>query len=596
MIKNLLEDLRFLPRKYKKLLMISLDVILILVSSILCEFLLVGYITPISRSLVIYIFIVSVLLVLIFLYKDNYSFATRYFDTDAISSIFLASILLIIILYILGKILSFRYFSENFIITQNLIFILLTISVRIFFKYLLYQHSFQKRHEIKNLIFGASFEGIKFLKQNKNLKDKDFVGFIDEDINKIGTIIENLKVYSIAEIKLLLKKYKISTIYMCSKSISQFKRNELESIFENYNIKLEHPIIDQNNFFKDDNNIDFGDYENYFDGKKILITGCAGSIGQEIFLSLINLKVKKIIGLDKNEETIAALKINLKKNKLNNDKYELKLFDVCNIENCNFLLKEEKFDIVFHAAAYKHVDIVEENPTTAIFNNIIGLHNIIDSSAKNGVDNFVFVSTDKAVNPSNIMGSTKRYGELIVKFYKKLSGRKYISVRFGNVIGSSGSLLQILKKQLVAGGPITLTHPEATRYFMTIKEAVSLVLKSTTLNDNGDIYVLKMGDPINIYKLMKDFLKNNNSKEKTETNDGIEIKTIGLRPGEKLHEELFYNDAKSTSTPTILKENITKEMNDLEINNLIAEIKLINSENLEKINKKMKTLIDGFAQ
>ena len=361
------------------------------------------------------------------------------------------------------------------------------------------------------------------------------------------------------------------------------------SIFNNYGIDLEFPHFDQNNFFKDEQKVDFGKYDNFFKDKTILITGCAGSIGQEIFLRLLNLNVKKIIGIDKNEEMIASLKINLKKNKSLDLNYKLKLIDVCNLENCKDLFQNYKFDIIFHAAAYKHVDIVEENPNTAIYNNIIGLDNILKLSKENNVQNFVFVSTDKAVYPSNIMGSTKRVGEILTKYYKKIINKNYISVRFGNVIGSSGSLLQILKKQLVSGGPITLTHPEATRYFMTIKEAVSLVLKSTTIEGNGDIYVLKMGDPINIYSLIKQFLKNNNQHEKNNNNNnGIEIKTIGLRPGEKLHEQLFYEDAKKTNVNSILRENINHELEESDFKNLISNINEINSKNIEDIKSQIK--------
>ena len=190
------------------------------------------------------------------------------------------------------------------------------------------------------------------------------------------------------------------------------------SIFNNYGIDLEFPHFDQNNFFKDEQKVDFGKYDNFFKDKTILITGCAGSIGQEIFLRLLNLNVKKIIGIDKNEEMIASLKINLKKNKSLDLNYKLKLIDVCNLENCKDLFQNYKFDIIFHAAAYKHVDIVEENPNTAIYNNIIGLDNILKLSKENNVQNFVFVSTDKAVYPSNIMGSTKelvKYSQSIIK-------------------------------------------------------------------------------------------------------------------------------------------------------------------------------------
>ena len=594
MLNNFIDDLKFLPRKYKKLLLIISDYILIAISSVLCEFILIGYFSPISRSLVLYIFISIFLITLISIYKNNYSLVTKYLDTSAISSILFSSIFLALILFIIGKFINFRYFSLNFVVSQNLIFIFLTISTRIFFKYILYQHNSANFNKRNCLIFGASIEGIKFL--NQNLNEYRVLGFIDEDINKIGTIIENKKVYSIADVTKIIKKNKISKLFICAKSISEFKKNEIFSIFIKYDIDIEFPKLNNDNFIKSDDNINFGNYENYFDNKTILITGCSGSIGQEIFLRLLNMNVKKIIGIDKNEETIAALKINLKKNKSRNKNYEIKLIDICNKNNCEYLFQENKFDIIFHAAAYKHVDIVEENPGTAIFNNIIGLNNILRLSNENQAEKFVFISTDKAVNPINIMRSTKRLGEIMTNYYKNFTNKKYISVRFGNVIGSSGSLLQILKKQLASGGPITLTDPKATRYFMTIKEAVSLVLKSTTIDDDGDIYVLKMGEPINIYFLMKQFLKNNNTFEKRNNSDGIEIKTIGLRPGEKLHEELFYNDASSTSVNSIMKENIYNPINKDKFNYLISKIENIDLKNFREVKDQISSLINDFSK
>lgn len=594
MLNNFIEDLRFLPRKYKKLLLIFSDYFLIFFSSLLCEFILVGYFPPISRSLLLYILIVTLLITVIFVFKNNYAFATRHFDTSAISSIIFSTFILVIILFLLSHIIKFRYLNYNFIFIQNLIFVFSTLCSRIFFKYFLYQIKNNDLKENKNLIFGASEEGIKFLK--KNINTLNIIGFIDEDINKIGSIIENKRVYSLADVKKIIKKNKIKKVYVCAKSISEFKKNEIFSVFKNSKIDLEFPNFDQNNFFKDEVIIDYGKYENFFKDKTILITGCAGTIGQEIFLRLFDLEPKKIIGIDKNEEMIASLKINLNKKKgYDSLDYQLKLMDICNEENCKDLFHENNFDIIFHAAAYKHVDIVEQNPNISIYNNIIGLNNILSFSKENRVENFVFVSTDKAVYPSNIMGTTKRIGEIITNYYKEITKKNYISVRFGNVIGSSGSLLQILKKQLTTGGPLTLTHPEATRFFMTIKEAVSLVLKSVTIDDDGDIYVLKMGDPINIYSLIKKFLKNNGHNEKKD-NGEIEIKIIGLRPGEKLHEELFYNNAEHTNIKSILKENIRHKMNDREYKNFISSLNKINDTNILNIKTQMKKLVDDYSK
>ena len=297
------------------------------------------------------------------------------------------------------------------------------------------------------------------------------------------------------------------------------------------------------------------DYKN----KTIFITGGAGSIGSEICSQLYNLNPKKIIVIDNSELNIANLKRSLMLLK-NSEIVRPYLIDVCSHQDLKKLFYKFKPNFVFHAAAHKHVDIVEENPNFSIRNNVLGINNVLKLSREIKVTNFIFISTDKAVRPKNTMGQTKKAGEIITTFYSKFNKKNlnYNSVRFGNVIGSSGSFMQILKKQLNDGGPITITSKKATRFFMTINDAVCLVIQAPFLGESGNTFVLKMGNSINIYQMVLDIIKKNNLKVKNKkmTNGDIEIKIIGLRDGEKVHEELFETNknVSKTQNPLVLVE------------------------------------------
>ena len=269
--------------------------------------------------------------------------------------------------------------------------------------------------------------------------------------------------------------------------------------------------------------------------------------------------------------------------------------DLTNKDLLDNFFHSKQIDIVFHAAAHKHVDIVEENINYSCRNNLKSILNVLKACNSSNIKNFVFVSTDKAVRPTNIMGLTKRCGELITYYFsQKNLSNNYCSVRFGNVIGSSGSLLEILRKQVHDGGPITLTDKKATRYFMTISDAVSLVLKSTSLKKNGKILVLNMGKPINIYQLIKSFLKENSLSENNfsdpQVKNSIEIKTIGLRKGEKLHEELFYDDKYEKCDDMIFSENIDEKYSKIDLDKFEKELNdFINANSNIEVRQFLKT-------
>jgi FlaA1/EpsC-like NDP-sugar epimerase len=276
---------------------------------------------------------------------------------------------------------------------------------------------------------------------------------------------------------------------------------------------------------------------NFIEGKRVLVTGAGGSIGSELCNQISQCHPAKLYALGHGENSLFLLpqKIKTWSKKQQEDRLEIIVADIRDEIRMHNVFSRTKPEIVFHAAAHKHVPLMEKNLEEAITNNILGTRNVIKQSKKHQVERFVLISTDKAVEPVNVMGMTKRVAELIVKNAAEETGLPYVSVRFGNVLGSRGSVVPFFKKQIAAGGPVTVTHPEVERFFMTIPEAVQLVLQAFALGSDGDIFILDMGEQIKIKDLAKELIKLSG----LEVGRDIEIIFTGLRPGEKLSEKLF---------------------------------------------------------
>ena len=281
-------------------------------------------------------------------------------------------------------------------------------------------------------------------------------------------------------------------------------------------------------------------------GKVVLVTGAAGSIGSELCRQIRSYGPRQLICLDQNESGIFYLQMEFAETK-KDDTIQFCVADVRDSERMRIIFREFRPNIVFHAAAYKHVPIMEKNVAEALNNNVFALLSLLDISAENACQAFVLISSDKAVNPRNVMGATKRLGEMILAC-RYTNSMRCVSVRFGNVLGSSGSVIPVLQRQLISGQPLTITHPEVSRFFMTTREAVSLILQAFTLGDHGDILVLDMGEPVSILQLAKTLIRLSGKSE-----DEVSIRFTGLRDGEKLHEELFFatEEVCATSQPRI---------------------------------------------
>jgi len=278
-------------------------------------------------------------------------------------------------------------------------------------------------------------------------------------------------------------------------------------------------------------------------GKRILVTGAGGSIGSELCRQLTAMGPREIILLDKDENSIFEIDNDLRDASGNGVKIHPVIANIKNGDRLKVLFDKYQPEIVFHAAAHKHVPLMELNVSEAILNNVLGTINVVETAAELGVERFIFISTDKAVNPTSVMGATKKIGEVVVQDVAKTSETKFSCVRFGNVLGSRGSVVPLFQKQIARGGPVTVTHPEMRRYFMSIAEAVHLIIQAGTLGEKGEIFVLDMGQPIKIVDMVKTLLRLSGYQE-----DDIEIRYIGSRPGEKLYEELLVDEERTRST------------------------------------------------
>lgn len=294
------------------------------------------------------------------------------------------------------------------------------------------------------------------------------------------------------------------------------------------------------------------------DRRCVLVTGAGGSIGSEISRQIAFLPVAKLIVLDQDENSIFELM-----NELQTTCTEIVPFvgDIRDPGMLNELFSVHRPDVVLHAAAYKHVPVMEANPCEAVLNNVSGTRQLVDAAERHGCQRFVMISTDKAVHPSSIMGATKRAAELLVQHRALSSGTQFACVRFGNVVGSRGSVVPIFLRQIAAGGPVTITHEEMTRYFMTIPQAVQLVLQAASLASTGDIYMLDMGDPVKIIEFARDLIRMSGLRPDID----IPIRVTGTRPGEKLHEQLWYPDShvSQTSFPSVFRVQVRPVSQDM---------------------------------
>lgn len=464
----------------------------------------------------------------------------------------------------------------------------------------------------KLLIIGAGYAGKAIVTGILEQKEKyKIVAYLDNDKNKIGKKFLGIEVRDKTDnLEEFLKKNLIDICIIASTAIS---KEDIEKIVKTLNkYKIEIGIIPNmsqlmlnSNLFRQVKKFEIEDLlgrevvqhniveiKKFIENKKVLITGAAGSIGSELVRQVLKYNPLEITMLDINENDLYFLEL-AEKEKFPNIKMNIEIASIRDKEKINYLIRKYSPEMIFHAAAHKHVPLMERTPEEAIKNNILGTQNVIEASIKNGVEKFILISTDKAVNPTNVMGATKRTAEMLVTEYNKLNKTKFMAVRFGNVLGSNGSVIPIFKKKIEERKNLTVTHPDIIRYFMTISEASQLVLRAGSLGSGGEVFVLDMGEPVKIMDLAKKMIELSG----LELGKDINIEISGLRPGEKLYEELLYdiNSCIKTDSQKIYIAKLKNEDEKL-LEEIIELEKILDSYDTNKIKNKLKEIVKTYKE
>ncbi len=464
------------------------------------------------------------------------------------------------------------------------------------------------------LIIGAGMGAREIIIAIKNsMRDKyNIVGIIDDDISKINHYILGVKVLGTRyDIPKIAKEKNVELIFFAINKIDAISRRKILEICQETGVKTrvlpttEEVITKQGamNSLRDVQiedllgretvHLDNKNINSLIKNKTVLVTGGGGSIGSELCRQIIKYEPKRLVILEIYENNLYDIEMELRAEypKLNLEAIVASVRDKARLNN---VFETYKPEIVFHAAAHKHVPLMEKSPLEAIKNNVFGTYNVVNCADEYGVEKFVLISTDKAVNPTNIMGASKRVCEMIVQAKNKVSKTEYAAVRFGNVLGSNGSVIPLFKKQIERGGPVTVTHKEITRFFMTIPEAVQLILQAVTYAKGGEIFVLDMGEPVKIYDLAVSLIK----LLGYEPNVDIPIEITGLRPGEKLYEEILMSEEGLTSTKhdkIFITEPMHMEMEELEEKlNILKELEYNEKYSNENIKNVMKEVVTTY--
>lgn len=514
--------------------------------------------------------------------------------------------------------LYFNVLPRAVYLDSLLIIILCCLTMRLASRsYLMFKHERNRKMHLAEmkqiLIIGAGEAGTSLIRdfENNSYKFGNPAALIDDDKSKIGLLVNGVPVVgNCDDIERVCADYSIDEIIFCIPSITDDRKREIlnGAIKTGIPVKIAPDIADLENSkisYKEMRSVDILDLLSrpeiklnpdvckYVTGKTVLVTGGGGSIGSELCRQIARYNPEKIVIFDIYENNAYALKNSLDRHYFGNPKIEIRIGSVREYARLKEIFEEFHPSSVFHAAAHKHVPLMEESPYEAIKNNVLGTYNTAKCANEYGVDNFVLLSTDKAVNPTNVMGATKRCCELIIQHFSKISTHtKFAAVRFGNVLGSNGSVIPLFKEQLKNGGPLTVTHPDITRYFMTIPEAAQLVVQAGGLAKGGEIFVLDMGEPVKIVSLAEKLIKLSGFEPYVD----IDIQFTGLRPGEKLYEELILPSEKDGMRKTENNKIFITAPTDFDDDALIEHINSIPTMDPSKARDFLKELVPNFKE
>lgn len=614
-----IRNLGYLPRW----LILLLDLFIIFSSGIISYFLLKGIrFDFIPKPFVIYaLAIYSTVNLFYFWIFRTYSGIIRHSSYIDALKLFFSQFSTFVTLLIINLVLILLEKPKLFLTTGLFINAILSFSLLFFYRIVVKQ-VFEKyinptgNQKRKNaLIYGLDANAIAVAGalNSENPSRFKLLGFIDKNNLNTSKRILNLPIFKIKKsIPVLMRLLKAEALIIADRSLTKEEKSVIVDECIDYGFKVfTLPVVtdweDEKEISKNIKNFEIQDLlerkpivldmdliSQTLAGKVILVTGAAGSIGSEIVRQVLGFNPGKIIILDQAETPLNSLSLEI--NMLNSSVPIINIIgDIRVADYLELIFKNHKPDVVFHAAAYKHVPMMEENPAQAVFTNVMGTKNLADLAQKYHVETFVMVSTDKAVNPSNVMGASKRIAEMYVqsKHFKnnKQDSKhvtKFITTRFGNVLGSNGSVVPLFTKQINEGGPVTITHPEIIRYFMTIPEACQLVLEAGSMGKGGEIFIFDMGKPVKIIDLAKKMIK----LAGLVPDKDVQIKIVGLRPGEKLYEELLSDSARNLAThheKIMIAVEVCDEFDKIsaQIEELTVAAKVGNSDLIVSVMKKM---------
>jgi FlaA1/EpsC-like NDP-sugar epimerase len=549
----------------------------------------------------------------------TYSGIVLYTSTEDAQRIFLSSLIGSLTFCLIN--FTTHYYKKVYLLPFSVVIIDFIVLVffqtafRLLIKTLYFEFANSKKHKLSAIIYGTQDLSVVL----KNMMDRnenynyDVTAIIDDNASKWNRKLEGVTIYDVAKLEELLKEQAVDQLFIAHVPSIENKKKVIELCLK-YQVQVLHvpPMnkwingelsINQIKNIKIEDllerapiQLNIEEISNELNGKKVLITGAAGSIGSEMARQILKFKPSKLFLLDQAETPIYELENELK-DLVNCPPFETVLADVRNVERMDKVMKVFQPDIVFHAAAYKHVPLMENNPSESILTIVLGSMIVADLCLKYQVKKMVMVSTDKAVNPTGVMGASKRIAEIYVQGLDKISaqqnGTRYITTRFGNVLGSNGSVIPVFKKQIEEGGPVKVTHPEITRYFMTIPEACQLVLEAGVIGKGGEIMIFDMGESVKIADLAKKMIYLSG----LELGKDIQLVFTGLRPGEKLYEELL--NQQENTIPTHHEKIMIARVREYEFEpmkkNIYDLIDLFATQNNEAIVQKMKEIVPEYT-
>jgi len=568
-----------MPRIAKRMIVLAVDASLCVLTVWLAFFLRLGEFVPLSGFALWAALISMTTAIPVFIVFGLYRAIFRYSGWPALMTVTKATAVYGVVFAAIFTAIGFDGVPRTVGLIQPMLLLLAVGMSRALARYWLgglYQGQLMVETLPKVLIYGAGSAGRQLAAAMVNNQEMRVVGFLDDDDRLHGQILNGQPIYNPAELPRLVASYKITNVLLALPSINRKRRNEilsrmlrakvsvrtLPSVTELAQGKIN--ISDLRDLDIDDllgrepvapNHILLG---KNITGKVVLVTGAGGSIGSELCRQIIKAKPSVLLLVEHSEFSLYEIHRELM-TKLTDVSIKVVplLASVCDENRMRDIVATWRPNTVYHAAAYKHVPLVEHNPVEGVKNNVFGTLRIARAAAAHGVTDFVLISTDKAVRPTNIMGASKRLAEMVLQaLASTATGTKFTMVRFGNVLGSSGSVVPLFRQQIRNGGPITLTDPDITRYFMTIPEAAQLVIQAGAMAKGGDVFVLDMGQSVKIKDLATRMIELSGMTVKDESNSGgdIEIAVTGLRPGEKLYEELLIGgNPEPTSHPRIMK-------------------------------------------